>query len=75
MTAPGYIRASGSDKLETCLLGTNVIFPLVLMRPAAGVCHEEDGHASTRSVCLVQAKRVSARKGTYLDAQVECQLD
>ena len=57
------------------MLGTNVIFPLGLMQPAAGVCHKEDGHASTESVCLVRAKRVPARKGTYLDTQVECQLD
>ena len=75
MTAPVYIRASGSDELETCLLGTNVIFPLGLVQPAASVCHKEDGHASTRSVCLVQAKRVPARMGTYFDAQVECKLD
>ena len=75
MTAPVYIRASGSDELETCLLGTNVIFPLGLMQPATGVCRKEDGHASTGSVCLVQAKRVPARMGIYLDAQVECQLD
>ena len=53
VTAPVYIRASGSDELETRLLGTNVIFPLRLMQPAAGVCHKEDGHASTGSVCLV----------------------
>ena len=75
VTTPVYIRASGSDELETCLLGTNVIFPLGLMQPAAGVCHKEDGHASTGSVCLVQAKRVPVRMGTYLDAKVECQLD
>ena len=58
-----------------CLLGTNVIFPLRLMQPAAGVYHKEDGHTSTGSVCLVRAKRVPARMGIYLDAKVECQLD
>ena len=61
VTAPVYIQASGSDKLETCLLGTNVVFPLGLMQPAAEDCHKEDGHASTGSVCLVRAKRVPAR--------------
>ena len=54
MTAPVYIQASGSDKLETCLLGTNVVFPLGLMQPAAEDCHKEDGHASTGSVCLFE---------------------
>ena len=75
VTAPVYVRSSDGEELETCLLGTNVIFPLGLMQPAAGVCHQEDGQASTGSVCLVQSRRVPARMGTYLDVQVKGQFD
>ena len=41
MTTPVYIRASDNDELETCLLGTNVIFSVGLMQPEAGVCYAE----------------------------------
>ncbi len=58
VTAPVYIRTSGSDETETCLLGTNIIFPLQLMQPAKGVCHEEERQARTGYVCRAQARRI-----------------
>ena len=71
VTAPVYIKSDGHEEVESCLLGTNVIFALQLMQPAAGVCQRQDNVGVTASVCLTQATRVPARKGAYLDVYTE----
>ena len=74
VTAPVYIKSSGSNEAETCLLGTNVIFALGLMQPAEEVCKKNDGHPTSGTVSLVRGKRIPARMGSYLDGHVEGQF-
>ena len=74
VTAPVYIKSSGSNEAETCLLGTNVIFALGLMQPAEEVCKKNDGHPTSGTVSLVRGKRIPARMGSYLDGHVKGQF-
>ena len=71
VVAPVYLRAGGHDESETCLLGTNVIFGLGLMEPAAGVCKEAESCTTTSTVCLTRSTKIPARVGTYLDVSLE----
>ena len=61
------------DRLEPCLLGTNVVGCLGLMFPAVGVEPRggDDRSNFTAVVHLVHSHRVPSQKETFLEAQVE----
>ena len=68
VTAPVYLRGSGSAESEACLLGTNVIVPLGMVSPAEGVA-PRGGHKTT--VRLVREQRIPSQKGAWVEAQLD----
>ena len=70
---PIYLRAARNAGSVPCLLGINIVGPLGLMCPAAGVePNGRDGRSNSSVIVqLVHAQRVPSQKGTFLEAQVE----